>query len=381
MEKFMANSDIIWYNSIDMFHEARGRHFNEYKDLPGFSTFRHLFGFFAANFSFTDRTCSVVSPVKTTILPACVLPEFKKVDYDFDELCQKRARWLLDHCIATDRKLVVMYSGGIDSTTILVSIFKVATEKELNERLVVLLNNYSIGENPNFYNDYIIKKCPIIDSSNKQNAFLGNDKYVVINGEGGDQLFGSAVNNYFFNASTRGGNYVFSEPTHEKIVASFDSWTNDIVATEKIIKLLDKVIASSPIPITTVYHYFWWINFALKWQSVYARTPAYTAARFQPTLKLEENFFTFFHFPEAQLWAMNNTDKFIKDEWKTYKYIMKDIIYDYNKDAYYRDNKLKVGSLQYVVALMPLAKCVGLNNEFHYDKYPDGIWEMNNDFV
>jgi hypothetical protein len=380
MVKFMADSNIVWYNSIDMFHETRGRHYNEYKDLPGFSTFRHLFGFFAANFSFTDRTNTVVSPVKTTLLPQCALPNFAKIDYDFEELCNNRARWLLDHCEKTNRKLVVMYSGGIDSTMIMTTILKVATQKELNERVLVILNNMSICENPNFYNNHIIKKCNV-DSSNKLGAFLGNDKYVVINGEGGDQLFGSAVNNYFFNASSRGSNYVFSEPTHDKIVASFDSWTNDIKATEKIIDLLDKVVAAAPIPITTVYHYFWWINFALKWQSVYARTPAYTHPRFQPTLKLEDNFFTFFHFPEAQLWAMNNTDKFIKDSWPSYKYIVKDIIYDFNKDEDYRDNKLKIGSLQHVIALMPLAKCVGINNEFHYDKYPDDIWEMNNDFV
>jgi hypothetical protein len=376
----MEDSNIIWYNSIDMFHEARGRHYNEYKDLPGFSTFRHLFGFFAANFSFTDRTNTVISPVKTTLLPQCALPNFAKIDYDFEELCNNRARWLLDHCEKTNRKLVVMYSGGIDSTMIMVTLLKIATQKELNERVLVILNNMSICENPNFYNDHIIKRCNV-DSSNKLGSFLGNNKYVVINGEGGDQLFGSAVNNYFFNATSRGSNYVFSEPTHDKIVASFDSWTNDIKATEKIIDLLDKVVAAAPIPITTVYHYFWWINFALKWQGVYARTPAYTHPRFQPTLKLEDNFFTFFHFPEAQLWAMNNTDKFIKDSWPSYKYIVKDVIYDYNKDEDYRDNKLKIGSLQHVIALMPLAKCVGTSGEFYYDKYPDGIWEINNDFV
>ena len=100
----MEDSNIIWYNSIDMFHEARGKHFNEYKDLPGFSKFRHMFGFFAANFSLTDRTNSIVSPVKTTQLPQCALPEFKKVDYDFEELCNNRARQLLEYCETTNRK-------------------------------------------------------------------------------------------------------------------------------------------------------------------------------------------------------------------------------------------------------------------------------------
>jgi len=376
----MADSNMIWYNSIDIFHEKRGKFFNDYKDKPGFETFRHMFGFFAANFSLTDRTNSIVAPVQTDLLPQCALPEFKKGNYDLDELCQKRALDLLAHCENTNRKLVVMYSGGIDSTMIMVTLLKVATQQQLKERVIVLLNQQSIGENPNFYKNFIYSKFTI-DSSNSLTAYLGNDKFLTINGEGGDQLFGSALNAHFFSAPDKGAKFVFSEPTTDKVVDVFNEWTNNIDATRKIITCLDKVVAASPIPITTIYHYFWWINFALKWQSVYARTAAYTSPRYQATLKFEENFTTFFHFPEAQLWAMNNTDKFIRDDWRSYKYHMKDIIYDFNKDADYRDNKLKVGSLQYVIALMPLAKCIDSDNKFHFEKYPDNIWNMENDFI
>jgi hypothetical protein len=42
---------------------------------------------------------------------------------------------------------------------------------------------------------------------------------------------------------------------------------------------------------------------------------------------------------------LNNPHKRIKNSWKTYKWICKDIIYDYTKDADYRDNKVKRASL------------------------------------
>ena len=380
MVKFMEDSKVIWYNSIDIFHENRGKYFNEFKDKPGFASFRHMFGFFAANFSLTDRTKTIAAPVATQLLPQCELPDFKKVDYDFAELCDNRAKQLLQYCENTNRKLVVMYSGGIDSTMILVALLKTTSLQKLKDNVIILLNKNSINENPNFYKNYIHGKLTC-DSSNKLGAYLGNDKYLTINGEGGDQLFGSAINAYFFKAPDKGPEFVFSEPTHEKVVKVFNSWTNDIEATEIIIRNLDKVVAASPTPINTMYHYFWWINFALKWQSVYVRTAAYTTPYYQPTLKLEENFTTFFHFPEVQLWAMNNTDKFIKNDWKSYKFTVKDIIYDFNKDADYRDNKLKVGSLQYVIALMPLAKCIDSNHKFYFDKYPETIWDDNNDFI
>ena len=378
MEKSMESSSIIWYNSIDMFHSKRGNSYAKFEHMPGFNTFRHMFGFFAANFSTTDRTNTIRVPVKTQLLPQCALPEFKKIDYNFAELCEKRARWLLDHAISTNRKLAIMYSGGVDSTLIMVSLLKIATDKELNENVLVILSQNSIMENPKFYREYILKRCKL-ESSYVFHAYLGNDKYVVVNGECGDQLFGSAINGPLI--KDRGYDFVFAPPDTNKIIDLFNAQAQDYDASEKIITTLNKVVAAAPVKIETLYHYFWWINFALKWQSVYARSIGYTDARYQTTVKAEENFFTFFNTPEMQLWSMNNIDKLIKDTWKSYKYICKDIIYDFNGDEDYRDNKLKVGSLQTIVATKPIAKAIGSDWKFYMDEYPDGIWDMENDFV
>lgn len=373
----MANSNIIWYNSVDIFH-TRGSSYREFEKLPGFNTFKHMFSFFAANFSITDRLNCIAAPIKTQLLSACEMPKFVPMIKSFDELCQTRARQLLDHAKNTNRKLVVMYSGGIDSTLIVVSLLKIATEEELKNNIIILLNQYSVAENKNFFNNHIIKKCRI-ESSYLFHAFLGNDKYVVVNGEGGDQLFGSAVSDGIF--KTKGADYIFQQPTHSVISEILNGKVNDIEASDKIATVLNKVVAAAPIPIETIYHYFWWINFGLKWQSVYARSVAYTDSVYQSTVKPEENYFIFFGTPEMQLWSMNNTDKLVRDTWASYKYHCKDIIYDYNKDADYRDNKMKLGSLISVVSTKPIAKALGTNWEFYNDTYPAEIWDMNNDFI
>lgn len=374
----MENSDILWYNSVDMFHSTRGNNYKDYENLPGFKNFRHMFGFFSANFSTTDRTGVIVPPVKTTLLDQCKMPEFIKVDYNFSELCDKRARQLLDHAKNTNRKLVFLYSGGIDSTLMVVSLLKIATEEELKNNIVLLLSQYSISENPRFFEDHISKKFKL-ESSYNFHGFLGNDKYVVVNGEGGDQLFGSAVCGNLF--KNKGAGLVFHEPTYDIMFQIFQEAIKDEVASEKIVTILTKLVKAAPIEINTVYHYFWWINFALKWQSVYVRSIAYTDVKYQNTISLEDNYFIFFNTPEMQLWSMNNTDKLVRDTWSSYKYICKDIIYDYNKDADYRDNKQKRGSLVSIVQTKPIAKAVGSNIEFYMDKYPENIWEMNNDFI
>lgn len=377
----MENSNTIcWYNSVDIFHGKRGNWYKKFESQPGFTNFRHMFGFFAANFSSTDRTNSIKLPIKTTLLPQCKLPKFEKVNTDFGVLCEQRARWLLDHAIKTNRKLAIMYSGGIDSTLVMVSLLKIATDEEIKNHTVCLLSNVSIAENKNFYDNYIIKKFPI-QSSYQFYAFLGNDNYITVSGEGGDQLFGSAVIDGMF--KSKGVEFIFGPPKTEEIVNIFNTKIRDLKVSEKITEVLDKLVKNAEIEINNVYQYFWWINFAMKWQSVYARTIAYTDKRFQGTIKPEDNYFIFFSPEDMQLWVMNNTDKLIRDSWASYKYISKDIIYEFNKDTEYRDNKVKVPSLQNIVATKPIAKCLGSDMKFYNDDYPSPeiIWDPNNDFI
>ena len=80
----MQSSNLIWYNSVDMFHAEHGIAYDEYKSKPGFEIFRHMFGFFTANFSLIDRTRNISTPLKTSILPQCEMPEFKKVNLNLD---------------------------------------------------------------------------------------------------------------------------------------------------------------------------------------------------------------------------------------------------------------------------------------------------------
>lgn len=376
--KFMANSNLIWYNSVDLFHSKFGNSYKDYMDKPGFDSYRYMHQFFALNFSFTDRSKKIVAPIKTKLLPQCALPIYKNVDYNFEELCNNRARWLIDHAKNTNRTLCVMYSGGIDSTLIVVSVLKVATPQELKENIIICMNDMSINENPVFFREFISKQCKV-ESSYSFNKLQGNDKYVVVNGEGGDQLFGSAVMDKIM--KDFGKDIAITAPTYENIHSIFSRYIEDEHAADRITSTLSRVVKGAPIDIDTVFHYFWWINFVTKWQSVYLRSATYTHPDFIKTLKLEDNYFIFFNTKEMQLWTMNNPDKLIKDNWSSYKYLCKDIIYDFNKDQNYRDNKLKYGSLQHVVATKKMPRCLDENMNLYFDKFPDNIWNKENDFI
>ena len=116
--------------------------------------------------------------------------------------------------------------------------------------------------------------------------------------------------------------------------------------------LFGRLITTASVPIRTNYDLLWWINFALKWQTVYMRslifssnalTRAHVETYYQPFYKTEE----------FQLWSMNNQDKRIRNHWRSYKWPAKDVIYGYTKDADYRDHKIKKASLQHLLLNRP----------------------------
>ena len=379
----MQEYNLLWYSAVDIFHSTRGTHTHIFKNKPGFNYIRYVIQFFGSQISMMDRTETIKMPINCTILPFLKLPELKKVNTNFEELCEKRARLLLDKAITTNRKLTIMYSGGIDSTLIMVSLLKVATDKELKENVIVLLTQASIFENENLFKNYILKKCNI-ESTFDFTHFLGNNKYIVVTGETGDQLFGSMATRNFF--IKYGKEFVFGEATYEKIQKIFlDTHLISEVLNEnevnKVISPLFKLVEKAPLKITSVYHFFWWLNFTLKWQSVYTRTLAYTKPKYEKTLKMEDNYFAFFSDEEMQLWVMNNPDKLIRDDYKSYKYIAKDIIYKFDKNEDYWKNKVKWGSLADVFMTRMPAKFIDDKINFGRGDIPESIWNNENSFV
>jgi hypothetical protein len=122
---------------------------------------------------------------------------------------------------------------------------------------------------------------------------------------------------------------------------------NDALAAA-FVTLLEKLPQASPLPITTLFEFVWWINFTLKWQTVYTRMLTFTNP--QNTSGITETYLRDYYAPfygteQFQLWSLNNPDKRIKDTWLSYKWPCKEIIYEFTHDAEYRATKMKAGSL------------------------------------
>jgi hypothetical protein len=71
----------------------------------------------------------------------------------------------------------------------------------------------------------------------------------------------------------------------------------------------------------------------------------------------------------------------IKDDIKSYKYICKDYIFEYNKDVEYWKDKMKVGSLPKICTRKRMAMAIDSECKY-YDEFPSStILTPNNSFI
>lgn len=345
--------------------------------LPGVDMFINFFRIYNPSVVFVDRTETIAIPIHVkSLFP---IPAFRASNKSFEEICNERAIELLRRADEMGVTLYVFFSGGIDSTLVLVSLLKNATEAQ-KKNIVVLLSEDSITENPNFYRDHIYGKLRV-ESSGMFSSLIGG-KHLLVSGELNDQLFGSDMVGKFIFRFDSGE--IHKPYSRAKFEIFFQEKLNDQKATTFYLDLFERLKVASPVPIETNHDYLWWINFSLKWQAVFMRMLAYASAR--SVANITPDYFNTLYVPfyctdDFQIWSLNNRDKRIKDTWASYKWVCKDIIYDFTKDADYRDNKIKRGSLYHLIVQRPAHNFIDEYAKFYQDMRPEDYYNPGNDFT
>ena len=367
-------SDLIFYNSHEIFlNKDNGKLLDS---IPGGKQFSDYFRISSFNISAFDRTDTVLYPLKTHKLPISVMPELKPVA-DFDSICDERAKFLMAKAKQDGRKLAVMYSGGVDSTGVLCALLKNCSDDDLRNHVVVLLSQESIWENPPFYYDHVIKRFNCI-SSYRFPYFLGHDDYFFISGENADQLFGSQLMGTYTTLFSIDDLFKSPESVSGNIIDWLEYRTNDRRSAEKWFYMFKKLSDNAPIAIDTAYKMFWWVNFTSKWQSVYVRMLSFS--KNQSTLKLEENYTSFYSSQDFQLWALNNSDNLFTHASMPYKETLKKYIIDFTKDESYM-NKPKIGSLTNVVRQKVAPFTIDIDMNYNYEYPKKDVYNYDNYFV
>jgi len=259
----------------------------------------------------------------------------------FDQIADSTGEHLLRESVRERRGIQVLWSGGIDSTVALIALCKAAFNPSLRSRIEVVCSGHSIAEYPRFFSEHIAGKlnCQITTGAVGESL---DDSKPIVTGEHGDQIFGSLKLQPIF---ARGEAQL---PYRSMLFQLIDTGVVASAMVGRIVDLLQRQVDHAPVRITTVYDYFWWLNFSLKWQHVTLRVPVYRGERFWPTYLALRHFFRGRAF---QLWALTNPQLRTCSDWSMYKEPAKLYILNYTSDQDYFASKRKEPSLQNVLVV------------------------------
>jgi hypothetical protein len=363
-------SELIFYNPQHILPQLD-------KGSSDLTMFSHFYAIYSKRMMLFDRTNTLVSPIRTTNL--FPLPSNRPSSDRFEDLCDERATELLRLADELDSNLYVLWSGGIDSTTAAAALLKNANHEQ-KKRIVFLLSDVSIHENPRFYEDYLRGKV-MVKPTELFSRVIGT-KNILTSGELGDQVFGSNISSE--RLMMMYGNEIIHKPYSKDILFEFYNakFKNEAV-TSFYLEIFDSLMSAAPIRIATYFDYFWWLIFTLEWQSVYVRAMQFTHEKNTQRISIEyirKNIAPFFGTEDFQIWSINNLDKRVRGEWKTFKWPCKDYILDFTKDVEYFEKKGKEASVSIWRYSTNQYNFIDSSAIFHRDMHIEDLYVPSNSF-
>lgn len=319
---------------------------------------RSLKGFLVDRTGILDQSHKVLTP----------LPRLPDVAPDYFTICDNRGKELLQKSQDENLEIRVAYSGGMDSTTALVSLLKFKDDYPQAD-IKVCLNQKSIDEYPYFYENFL-KDNPQVElffgetfnaegvGENQTigmnlNRDTGKD-FFVVTGEIGDQIFGSKT--------------ILQAPQ-----LAYVDYRD--VFPEETCQFINPFIDEMPIKNTESAAVLSWMNFALKYQWCELRMYAMFDIPW-------EKYHHFFDTDEFQQWSMLTPMdvKFPEYTDTFYKLPTKEYIRDFVGDQTYYENKVKVPSMQTVTYKFdnPSIQIISIDEYFKktYKDQSDRVWAV-----
>lgn len=274
------------------------------------------------------------------------------------------------------RPINVFWSGGIDSTAMLVALMM--TNNNWNNQLHITTTQRSITEEyPKFFEDYLSgSNVTVVDGDRMLHRDFYSDDEVNLTGDLADQLFGSGfsqryvgqfdkaqlhtplaqIRSQLFERATTIGtsrlNTVTRWPRHRvtNVLPHINSLSLSIqlthlVSEDQFLTWVDNHLSRAPFKLNTLYDMMWWLNFTLKWTE-----KKYRLVGILGDSSIEPSASVFFDTPDFQWWSMtHHHEKIQPSDWKTYKQPLKDFIFSFTNDDQYRTNKTKEVSLMHTL--------------------------------
>lgn len=327
-------------------------------------------------------------PFETLTESQFTMPAYTdKFSLSFAEVSDLRALDIKELINNTDRPIMLQWSGGLDSTVSIVSLLKNLTPEEL-KRITISLSSDTLLEHPHFFNKFVKDKFNIVDSE----SLLYNDykdKYnaYCISADTGDCIFGAELGNKLYPRMS----YVSTEQDldflytsvsskdveytryRDMIVAHFNrNLKNATVGLKQSVlnsslgemlpedqnfgelfyEKIVRNIKTSNVPIYSLHDFFWWTIFNGRYLHCALRAPVTYSIGVNKQELIKDCIIQWYNTTEYQLWSMtnnNNGQKLTGPTQGLYKTAARNYIYEFDKDEWYFNHKIKIISLPNII--------------------------------
>jgi hypothetical protein len=238
------------------------------------------------------------------------------------------------------KHVYLLWSGGIDSTCGVVSVLK-HCKPEHHSQIHVVMSDGSRQENPIFYENHL-KHYDRIEYSNLNFANIDIKNILILDGEGGDQMFGSIMSNKFFSMHPDKMHLPWRSQIDLLIKLLRKDW--DTAHTWDV--FLNMVSRDIPghVQVETCLEFFWWMNFNFKFDSVCMRTPLYYGSLLSSDdfkYLMTNCIRRLFAHTEVHQWCMSADSNERSEGGKLIKMPAKRYIYEFDHNEYYLREKRK----------------------------------------
>ena len=244
-----------------------------------------------------DRTNTLITGFKYNVIDP--IPQITTSSAPpIDELMLETARDIVDLAEKRRQKILVLWSGGIDSTAALLALLEICG-KDSTDIISLGSSHGSFVEFPEFGNYLMEQKFEILPMVHPVSKYLPQD-YIVVTGEHGDQLFGSDKMLPLVDSG-------LGDMPYKKYLPFFIAEKlGNIKQVSNLCGYLEAVIAKCPFTVTDICQCLWWFNFVLKWQQVSLRIPVWSGKNVKQVFDQCEHFYRNEKF---QLWSLAREQK------------------------------------------------------------------------
>jgi hypothetical protein len=271
----------------------------------------------------------------------------QSTNLNLNEIYDRRSLEIFNAARQTNKNIVIQWSGGVDSTSMLVAFLKNLSRAD-QDIITIALSTNSFVENPIFYQKHISKKLKIINwlDVDVSNEFL--DKNIILHGDPANCLYGPS--GMMYSDLVQDGRHLEPWKNHkDAMIQSIDRQTPMYPGSvnigewyvDKISSVIDELSFGG---INTVCDWWWWQYFNFKWYGSIIRPLAWCRKNYSaPISKENYEFFsrnTFYAAQEFQDWSYTNLHRLIaKNPTNAYKPEVKKYILDFDNDRTYHTKK------------------------------------------